>query len=309
MSGLKTFLVPTDFAAAAETALDVAIDLATKVRAEVYLMHAARLPYAGYPDGISFPTNELVSRIVAKAESELAACLARRRASGVEIKLIFKQIDPREAVLEAADEISADLLIMGTHGRRGLERALMGSVAESVARTSERPVMTVHASGVAALDGTAPPAASPSPRSVVGPFQHILVPTDFSAPSERALGLALELARISDARITLLHVWSLPKFGYAEGLSWPIDGLETAARNALEGVRASTLRVHAKTDALLREGNEATQIMDTTKTSNIDLVVMGTHGRRGLPRLMLGSVAGEVIRLCPVPVVTTGLAK
>ena len=123
------------------------------------------------------------------------------------------------------------------------------------------------------------------------------------------MNAALELARISDARITLLHVWSLPKFGYAEGLSWPIDGLEKAAREALETALAATSKVHAKTDALLRQGNESAQILETLKDIGCDLVVMGTHGRRGLPRLMLGSVTGEIIRLSSMPVVTVGPPK
>ncbi len=72
---------------------------------------------------------------------------------------------------------------------------------------------------------------------------------------------------------------------------------------------ASTSKVHAKTEALLGQGNESTQILETMKRGGCDLVVMGTHGRRGLPRLILGSVAAEIIRLAPVPVTTVGLPK
>ncbi len=99
--------------------IDVALELAAQVRAKVFLMHALQLPYVGYPDGVQFPTADLASRISAQAESELTACLARRRESGVEIAPISKQTDPREAVLEAADEISADLVIRQSARAKG----------------------------------------------------------------------------------------------------------------------------------------------------------------------------------------------
>lgn len=140
-------------------------------------------------------------------------------------------------------------------------------------------------------------------------FKHILVPTDFSDPSERALSMAAELARAFDAKLSLLHVWSIPNTGYAEALAWPIDAMEAAAKRALDDALASTVRLYAKTDAILREGNEWKQVLDVVDELGIDLVVMGTHGRRGLPRLVLGSVAEKVVRLCPVPVLTVPAPK
>ncbi len=135
---------------------------------------------------------------------------------------------------------------------------------------------------------------------------HILVPTDFSEASDRATTMAVELARTFAAQITLVHAWSIPNTAYAERLIWPIDGLESAARNALEEARVSLVKRHAATDAVLRVGPEWREILEVIKERGIDLVVMGTHGRRGLPRFFLGSVAERVVRLSPVPVLTTG---
>ena len=135
-------------------------------------------------------------------------------------------------------------------------------------------------------------------------IKHILVPTDFSDPSERALAMAIELARAFDAQLSLLHVWSVPNTGYAEALSWPIDAMGAAARRALDDALASTTKLYAKTDAVLREGSESKMVLEVVDALGIDLVVMGTHGRRGLSRLVLGSVAEKVVRLCPVPVLT-----
>ena len=140
----KVILVPTDFSPAAETALDYALQMASKSCGKVYVMHEYQLPIVGFPDGALLPTAEIATRIISYAQSELAACVARRKESSVEIVPILKQDDPRAAVVSAADELFADLVIMGTHGRHGLAHALIGSVAEMVVRTSHVPVMTVH---------------------------------------------------------------------------------------------------------------------------------------------------------------------
>ena len=135
-------------------------------------------------------------------------------------------------------------------------------------------------------------------------IKHILVPTDFSDTSEHALVAAIELARMFQARLTLLHVWSVPNMGYAEGLTWPLDDMARAARSALDEVQARTIKIHAATDSVLQIGSEWGQILETAKGHNVDLVVMGTHGRHGLSRVFLGSVAERVVRLSPVPVLT-----
>jgi nucleotide-binding universal stress UspA family protein len=135
-------------------------------------------------------------------------------------------------------------------------------------------------------------------------FKHILVPTDFSDPSERALSSAIELAKAFEARLTLLHVWRIPNAGYAEALAWPIEGMEKAARKALAEVRTRAAKIFPGVDSVVEEGAEWERIIDVAKRQNVDLIVMGTHGRRGLPRLILGSVAEKVVRLSPVPVLT-----
>lgn len=135
-------------------------------------------------------------------------------------------------------------------------------------------------------------------------FKHILFPTDFSASSARAEAAAVGLASALGARLTLLHVWSVPNAGYAEALSWPIDEMEVAARKELAKAQARVVKLHSGTEAVLRTGREWQCILDQVKEGGVDLVVMGTHGRHGLPRLVLGSVAEKVVRLSPVPVLT-----
>ena len=153
VTAIKRILVATDFSVAAETALDNAVALASTLGARIYLVHAYQLPVVGFPDGVLLTSAATASGIITLAEKELAACVAKRSESSVEIVPILQQADPREAVLAVAREVSADLVIMGTHGRQGLARAIIGSVAESVVRTSPVPVMTVHAA--ASKDDTA----------------------------------------------------------------------------------------------------------------------------------------------------------
>lgn len=136
--------------------------------------------------------------------------------------------------------------------------------------------------------------------------ERILVPIDFSEPSERALSAAIELARTFGARLALLHVWSIPNAAYARELSWPVVDVEATARAALERVRARVAEVYPETEAVLRKGSEWQSILDVVKEQRMDLIVMGTHGRRGLPRWLIGSVAEKVVRLSPVPVLTVG---
>ena len=140
-------------------------------------------------------------------------------------------------------------------------------------------------------------------------MKHILVPTDFAEPSDRALTMAIELARAFDSRITLLHVWSVPNMGYAESLTWPIEDMQRAARKSLDGALATAQKQYPKMDGVLREGLEWRQILEAVNELGCDLVVMGTHGRHGLPRLVLGSVAEKVVRLSTVPVLSVGPAK
>jgi nucleotide-binding universal stress UspA family protein len=135
-------------------------------------------------------------------------------------------------------------------------------------------------------------------------FKHIVVPTDFGEIAEQALDLAVDLAKTYGAKLTLVHVYSIPTPAYAEAFSWPIEEIGKAAREALDRELASAKARHPDTEAVLDLGVAHERIVELVKSRGADLVVMGTHGRRGLPRFLLGSVAEKVVRLSPVPVLT-----
>jgi nucleotide-binding universal stress UspA family protein len=147
-SSPKTILVATDFDTCAEAALDQAVALAGPLHAKVYLFHAYTLPVAAFPGGNFAPRAQVIPGIIASARASLGEAIEKRRQSAAEVDIepVLEQGDvPSAAVLAAAERLGADLVVVGTHGRRGFQHALLGSVAESLVRASPVPVLTVHA--------------------------------------------------------------------------------------------------------------------------------------------------------------------
>jgi nucleotide-binding universal stress UspA family protein len=141
-------------------------------------------------------------------------------------------------------------------------------------------------------------------------IRHILVPTDFGAPSSAAVDLAIDLAQGLDAELTLLHVWEIPDYPYLELMahSPEVTRAENAALTGLaEGLRQAQLRLPTA-KSVLRSGVPWQGILEAVKELNGDLIVMGTHGLRGLSHALLGSVTEKVVRLSPVPVLTVHAA-
>jgi nucleotide-binding universal stress UspA family protein len=133
------------------------------------------------------------------------------------------------------------------------------------------------------------------------PIHTILHPTDFSDRSEHAFRVACALARDYDARLVVLHVDNLPLALYGDALAMPRpDDYQDRLREQLNDLRAPGVEVEHR----LNEGNPVTEILGAAEEVNADLVVMGTHGRTGLGRLLMGSVAEQVLRQAPCPVLT-----
>ncbi|MES1177864.1 MAG: universal stress protein [Myxococcales bacterium] len=138
-------------------------------------------------------------------------------------------------------------------------------------------------------------------------FKHILAATDFSDCSARALDLAIELAGQLDAQLTLVHTWEIPSLGYGAAMYFPGDVLtpiENAARAQLEEVTNAVKKRVPRANSVLRVGAAWDEIIAAAASVHADLIVLGTHGRRGVSRALLGSVAERVVRLSPVAVLT-----
>lgn len=138
-------LVPVDFSPYSEHALAYATELARRLDATVHVVHVIGIPTLGAPElGLAF-TAATIDKLVADSQAALDRMTALHRNSARVGKALVRTGDARDMILQAAEELGADLLVMGTHGRRGLSRALLGSVAETVVRTSPIPVLTIRA--------------------------------------------------------------------------------------------------------------------------------------------------------------------
>lgn len=139
----KTILVATDFSETSEQALDYAVALATKLGAKLYLINAISLPSFGVvPELGVAATSTMIEGIVADNQRSLDKVVAAK--APVKIHPVMRTGDPRDLIVDTASEVGADLIVMGTHGRRGVTRALLGSVAEGVLRHAPCPVLTIR---------------------------------------------------------------------------------------------------------------------------------------------------------------------
>jgi nucleotide-binding universal stress UspA family protein len=137
-------------------------------------------------------------------------------------------------------------------------------------------------------------------------FRNILVPTDFGDPAARALELATLIASRFESKITLMHAFYVPPLAYANGIYVPMDDMIKEADRALADALAKLKTKYALAEAVLVSGLPWEQVLHVAKEQKCDLIAMGTHGRHGLSRIVLGSVAERIVRMSPVPVLTVG---
>ncbi len=138
-------------------------------------------------------------------------------------------------------------------------------------------------------------------------IKRILVAHDFSEPADFALAYALDLAEKLGAQLTIMHAYEVPTYGYPEGPALTLEmasQIERSAQSALEGVAARACRPAVQIDTVLRHGPSWSEINAVASQLAVDLIVMGTHGRRGIARALLGSVAEKVVRTAPCAVLT-----
>ena len=144
---LRRILVPTDFTETSDIALDWATALATRLGAAITVMHAYELPIVGFPEGAIVASAELATQIGQASRAALAALVARLRPTAVPVDAILREGIIWQEINAVAEAIDAGLVVIGTHGRKGLSRALLGSVADKVVRTSNRPIVTIRGRG------------------------------------------------------------------------------------------------------------------------------------------------------------------
>jgi nucleotide-binding universal stress UspA family protein len=269
-------LFATDFSDRDNTAFSVACDLALKASARLVILH------------VQDPRYEALSKSTRKdPKAEFARYLPTDYA--VNFDHVLRVGDADEQILQFAEANDTDLIILGTHGRSGLSRAFAGSVAEKVLRNGNTPVMTIRdaAQNLANHD-----------------LLRILVPIDFSVYGHAALDYATKLALSVSAEICIVHVEETDAQTPMEISDDPsqYSGNQSSLWQQLTKFVPPSRKVNF-THRLLA-GDAATVISDYAKLNNFDFIVLGTHGRSGFSRAILGSVAESVVRQSDCPVIS-----
>jgi nucleotide-binding universal stress UspA family protein len=205
-------------------------------------------------------------------------------------------------ILAKADAMPADLIVLGTHGRSGFERLVLGSVTERVLRKAGCPVLTVP-KGV--------PDVVPAPAVL---FKRIVCAVDFSDCSLHALNFAISLAQEADGRLTVVHVIELPPdvprevhenvFASPRSLREYIALAEEDARARLKNAIPESVLAYCTVDTVLTTGKPYREILRIAEEQTSDLLVIGIHGRGAIDRLLFGSTAQHLVRLASCPVLT-----
>ena len=294
---IEKILLPTDFSDCAHAALDHALFLARQHGAQLHLLHVIVL-HGEDPTETSqrFPDREeIFSRLEQLAGGEMRDLLAAHAEESLRLfEHQRRSISAAPAILEVADELGADLIVLGSHGRRGLRHFFLGSVAEEVVRTAHCPVLTLRES---------------SSRGGTPRFGHLLVPVDFSPHARRALETARQLADLYGSELHLLHVVESPVIPPSYGPLYSAAAAGVAfsdlAREVEENLRDLLSRVEGpdvNSNLQVVEGIAAPSITRYAEKIGADLIVIATHGLSGLEHFLLGSVTEKVMRTAPCPV-------
>lgn len=294
----KKLLVPLDRSPLAEQAIGQAAAIARKSNAgmDVVLVHQP-VPYAGFSD-IPWYGDQWKEELmyVESIATEL------EKGSGVFTTFAVPKGDVVDEICNRAVEVDADLVVMTSHGRTGLSRVWLGSVADGVIRHSKVPVLVLR-----------PLATKKSVQAAHGLFRHMVITLDGSTLAEEILSPALALARCADARVTLLRVVQpvpmlIPDAGIPFAYSPPVPDpaiTKTLADEAKEQLDASMDRIRAqgfKVDCeVVVSPRVAQSILEFAESRGADMIALSTHGR-GASRLIVGSTADKVIRASSLPV-------
>lgn len=283
---IERILCPTDFSEISSRALQHAIALASRFEAQLSLVHV--VPSAVSPTGGAyFPATREMRR---QAGEELRGFAALAVQALVRVETDLREGEPWREIQAAAEQLPADLVVMGTHGRGGFENLLLGSVAERVMRRAPCPVLTV---------GEAAPEGAP------GMFGRILCAADLSESSASTVAFALSLAAEHQAELTLLHVLEgLHLYEDAPELLPLRRNLEEVARGQLAAAVPPDAREWCTVHELVTLGRAHREILRVAVEKQADLIVMGTHGHGPMGRMLFGSTSNSVVRAAHCPVLT-----
>lgn len=287
MSHYDTILVPTDGSDPASRAATQAAYLAEAFDASVHVVSVVDVQAAAGPFDAGGVDDEFIERLEAEGESAIEVIEAAID-DAVETALV--RGTPGEAILDYVDDHDIDLIAMGTHGRTGLRRYVAGSVTEHVVRHAEVPVLTTRATEASQVEDG---------------YEEIMLPTDGSEPAGVAVEHGLAVAERTGARVHVVNVVDVAELSAGPDYTLPTELLENFRERGERVTEEIASAAEARgIDAVtaVREGFPAQDLLEYADEQDIDLIAMGTQGRTGLSRFLLGSTTERIIRRADAPV-------
>lgn len=283
-----TVLIPTDGSEHALTAAEHGAAFARAFDATVHLVAVVDVQAAAGMFDAGGVDEAYVARLEAAAERAIDA-VAAVVGESVAVRRAVRRGEPSEAILSYADDTDVELLVMGTHGRTGVNRYIAGSVTERVVRLADVPVLTVRA--------TEPPAATD--------YDEILLPTDGSEAAAAGVDHGLAIARRVGARVHAVSVVDAGETVGSPDYVLPADvmeHLESDAEAATDAVAERARAVGIDAVTAVQHGIPERDLLTYADDNDVDLIAMGTAGLTGLSRYLLGSTTERIIRHAEVPV-------
>ena len=292
-------LVPLDGSPLAEQALSCAVTLGRGLPAQLVLFRAVSIPSDARKrlDDAVLEKGDLMARFDAEADDYLRGVAEGVRLAGLSVQRVVQHGPAAEAIVDYAEQMDIRQIVMATHGYGGLKRWTHGSVAERVLQAASVPVLMVRAQEKESIDS----------RQLML-CRRILVPLDGSEMAEQVLSPVTSVAQAVGAEVLLFRVPVdlRPSMFGSDWFFLPVEGEfeadERGAQAYLERVAGPLRDEGIQVSTATEMGPVAESIIECAEANHIDLIAMCTHGRTGLARWALGSVADRVLRAGGVPV-------
>jgi nucleotide-binding universal stress UspA family protein len=285
MTRFQKILCPVDFFPGSLHAFDFALKLARNYDARVIALHVVEpvIPTVYEP---AFSVPDLTNELEKQSKRLMKELNAKAEKAGVPLKTEVRLGDINTEIGDAVEKTKADLVVVGTHGSKGFERWLMGSVTEKLMRHCPVPLMVI---GGRRKAGTPPPG-----------IDSILVTTDFSDGTSDAMKYAFSIAQESGAKIDLLHV--IDEHVMVEAPSDVRESMIDGIRKKLDDLVPGTAKSRREANTTVATGTPYQAILKTAKKDKVGLIVMNVHGKGMLDRVLVGSTAERVVRGAECPV-------
>jgi len=282
-----TLLFPVDKSDGTTDVFEHVLDIATTHDSTVHILNVADTTR----DSVTRIRGDVVDTLEQEGEQLVRETADRAEQRDVSTVTDVRQGDPYRIIIDYAEVNDINLVAMPTHGRQGLERLLLGSTTERVVRRSDVPVLTIQ-----------PDAAD----ELQYPYDDVLVPTDGSDCANQALAMGVDAVNAEEATLHLLSVIALTSLGVDVRSDIQQSMLEESATELLD--EAAEFAANAGVEPVSKTIEYASSIpkaiLSYINDNDVNLVVVGTHGRTGFDRYMLGSVTESLIRTSPIPVLT-----